>query len=660
MMLTKRIVGGVLLLSAPLLHGAELPALRDEIQWLQAEQYVTAATKTRERVDKSGSTVTVITRQQLQQMGARTLMDALKHVPGLGVNQINVGVTSLEVRGVKTDFSEKVLFLINGHPVNNNLVNGGALLSRHDMPVKDIQAVEVVRGPGSALYGANAFVAVINVVTQTADDLSGSQVSVAGGSFDTGEVNVAHGDSSQDWNYAVNLNAYQTDGWKSEMERDSLGNSGKTDYWQQRYEIGFQGGYQGFGFQGRYLEREAGDYLGAFSVLNDGSQQNYQEYFIEASYKSDFSSQSYLISKVYYDHFEFDNTWEFTPSFFLRSPIKHDRTGADVQWNTLMSGNNKVLLGAAFEHQTQYDVELWSNFGSGALVDVSDAMNWNGQHRRDIVAAYAQDIWDPTESVRVIAGARYDRYSDFGGTFNPRTSVSWQMNERYLWVASYGSAFRAPTFGELYNTNNNSVVGNPDLEPEEIDTFELSLRAALGPTSYLKLTGFYNSIEDAIIPTAGAGAVNYSENSGELKVSGLEMEYMIRFVTGSSLNLNYTYQDPENEALDVRAAEVPLHRANVMLNHRFSRSWKEYLGLLYESSLERETGDARSAVPEQTSVDLALTWLSSEHNTTLTMSVYNLFDEDTVNPSRDVNNNEMSDFPAPGRSLMLALELLLR
>ncbi|AUM11999.1 TonB-dependent receptor plug domain-containing protein [Ketobacter alkanivorans] len=655
----KRMIGGALVMGAPLGHAAQLPALQEEIQWLQAEQYVTAATKTRERVDKSGSTVTVITREQLQQMGARSLMDALKHVPGLGVNQINVGVTSLEVRGVKTDFSEKVLFLINGHPINNNLVNGGALLSRHDMPVRDIQVIEVVRGPGSALYGANAFVAVINIVTQSGEDLAGSQVHLATGSFDTTELNLAQGATSQNWDYALNLNAYNTDGWKSDMALDSLGSSGTTDYWQQRYEIGFQGRFQDFSLQGRYLKRKAGDYLGAFSVLNDGSEQLYQEYFLEAAHDYELSPQSSLISKLYFDHFEFDNTWEYTPGLFLRSPIKHDRIGAEVQWSKTLSDANKLLLGVALEHQDQYDVELWSNGGSGPLIDVSDTMNWNGEHSRDIVAAFVQDIWDPADNLRVIAGARYDRYSDFGGTFNPRASVMWQAMDRHQLVASYGSAFRAPTFGELYNTNNNSVVGNPDLTPEEIDTLELTLNSVIGRRSHLRITGFYNSIDDAIIPTAGAGAVNYSENSGELKVLGVEMEYAVRFVNGSSLNLNYTYQDPENKAENARVAEVPLHRANAMMNHRFSRNWKAFAGILYESSLGRESGDIRSSVPEQTAVDMALSWFSDSQHMVVTGSIYNLFDEDLVNPSRDVTDNGMSDFPSAGRSLMLAFNLTL-
>ncbi|MEE2731070.1 MAG: TonB-dependent receptor [Pseudomonadota bacterium] len=660
MSVKKRIAGGVVLFHVTLTQASELPALKDEIQWLQAEQFVTTATKTRERVDRSGSTVTVITHEQLRQMGARSVMDALKRVPGLGVNQINVGVTALEVRGVKTDFTEKVLFLINGHPINNNLVNGGAMLSRHDLPVADIQAIEVVRGPGSALYGANAFVAVINIVTRSGEELAGSQINVAGGSFNSAALNLAHGEANQNLEYAVNLNLYHTDGWGEEVARDSLGGSGPTDYWQQRYELGVQGRMGGFEFQGRYLEREAGDYLGAFSVVNDGSEQNYQEYFLEAAYNYSLSSGSHLISKVYHDHFEFDNTWEYLDDFYLRSPIKHDRTGAEVQWNWASTGAHKLLVGGALEHQTQYGVELWTNNGSGPLIDVSDSMNWNGDHRRDIVAAFVQDIWDPTDAVRVIAGARYDRYSDFGGTFNPRFSVSWQATERYQWVATYGSAFRAPTFGELYNTNNNSVVGNPDLEPEEIDTVELSLRTKLGHRSYFHVTGFYNKIEDAIIPTAGSGAVNYSENAGELKVLGVEMEYEARFLSGSSFNVNYTYQDPQNEALGVRVAEVPLHRANLLLNHRFSRSWKGFLGVLYESSLDREPDDIRSPVPDQASVDLALSWLNVSQDLVVTASVYNLLDEQLVFPARDVNNNGMSDFPAAGRSFMVEVEYALR
>ncbi len=87
-----------------------LSALEEEVLWLKEETYVTTATKTFEDIKKSGSTVSVVSADELKSMGARTLMDALKRVPGLGINQVNLGTSSVEVRGVKTDFGEKVLY----------------------------------------------------------------------------------------------------------------------------------------------------------------------------------------------------------------------------------------------------------------------------------------------------------------------------------------------------------------------------------------------------------------------------------------------------------------------------------------------------------------------------------------------------------------------
>jgi outer membrane cobalamin receptor len=628
------------------------PSLQEEIRWLKEEHYVTTATKTLETLKKSGSTMSVITADDLQKMGARNLMDALKRVPGFGINRFNMGTRSLEVRGVKTDFSEKVLFLINGHPINNNLVNGGALSSYNNFRIDDIKVIEVVRGPGSALYGANAFVAVVNIVTKSANDVNGTQLSVAGGSYETNQLNLLHGGQVGNVDVAVNLNMYHSNGWKGEVERDDHGNSGTTDYWQKRYEVGFQAAINDFSIQGRYVQRKAGDYLGAFSLLNAGSKQEYQEYFLEGSYQYAFDSQTQLMAKLYFDHFQFDNLWEFTPAGnFVRSPVEHDKLGGEAQVAWDSSDNNKLLVGVALEHQSQYNVELWANGGSGPLLDISDVANWNGSHNRNIFAVYAQDIWDIKETLRLIAGARYDRYSDFGGTFNPRASVSWEFAPDYQLVATYGSAFRAPTFGELYNTNNNSIVGNPNLNPEEIDTYELGVNVDINRRSKFHSTLFYNEIDNIIAP-------DFSENIGELAVLGIELEFDTRLSDGSSIGLNYTYQDPTNKVTDTRAPEVPLHRANAMYRYRFSRYIDAFVGVLYESTLSRDSADPRADVPELYAVDLALTWRNQSENIRITASIYNALDEDLVDPSRISNNPEIFDFPAPGRNFMLELQLI--
>ncbi|MCP5019098.1 MAG: TonB-dependent receptor [Ketobacter sp.] len=645
-----------------------MPALQEEIKWLQEEQYVTTATKTLESLRKSGSTMTIITANELQQMGARDLMDALKRVPGFGINRFNMGTSSIEVRGVKTDFSEKVLLLINGHPTNNNLVNGGALSSYNNIPVKDIKVVEIVRGPGSALYGANAFVGVVNVVTNQAKDLNGTELSVAAGSFQTNQVNLQHGGSIGEVDLAFNVNAFHSDGWKGGVESDAIGQSGETDYWQQRYEFGFQTSYRNIDLQGRYVQRKAGGYLGANYVLNDGSEQDYTEYFIEGIYHYDINSDALVSTKLYFDHFEFDNLWDiypegyldpvfnvvYTEGLYLRSPIKHDKTGMEVQLTWSWHEEHKLVSGVAFEHQAQYDVEFWSNNGAGPMVDISDVANWNDSHNRNIRALYVQDIWDPTDAVRLIVGGRYDDYSDFGNTFNPRASVSWDATDKYQLIATYGSAFRAPTFGELYNINNPSIVGNPDVQPEEIQTAELGFNATLSKRSQAKATLFYNYIEDIIAPRPQTG-VAYSDNIGELEVLGVELEYSTRLKDGSSLGLNYTYQDPTNKLTNSRASDVPLHRANFTYNYRYSRYLTAFAGVLYESALTREVNDVRSGVSDQVTVDLALSWRNQAENVQLTASIYNLMDEDLVDPSPAAM---LSDYPNAGRSLMLEIQLM--
>ncbi|RLU02074.1 MAG: TonB-dependent receptor [Ketobacter sp.] len=643
-----------------------LPQLKEEIRWLQEERFVTTATKTRESLRKSGSTVTVITADDLELMGARDLMDALKRVPGFGTNRFNMGISSVEVRGVKTDFSEKVLFLVNGHPVNNNLVNGGALSSYSRFPVKDIKVVEIVRGPGSALYGANAFVAVVNIITKQADDIQGVALSAAAGSFETNQIDIQYGGAAGPLEIAVDANLYHSDGWKGEVESDAIGQSGKTDFWQKRYDLGFNARYQDFGVQGRFVKREAGGYLGANNVLNEGSEQEYKEYFLEGSHYFEFGSGAFLTSKLYFDHFEFDNLWQIFPAGFfdgvltypeglyLRSPIQHDKTGLELQvtWNWL--DRHKLVSGVAFEHQAQYGVEFWSNNGQGPLVDISDVANWNGSHNRNIRALYVQDIWDPTDQMRVIVGGRYDDYSDFGNTFNPRASVSWDFSERYQAIATYGSAFRAPTFGELYNINNPSIVGNPLVEPEEIETVELGLNAWISKRSTAKVTLFHNSIDDIIGSRPQPSTVSYYDNVGELAVHGIELEYAHRLLDGSSVSVNYTYQDPENKLSGARAADVPLHRANVMFNYRYSRYLSAFVGVLYESALAREEADSRSDVSDQTEVDVALTWRNHADDISLTASFHNLFDEDLVDPAPGVM---LSDYPQPGRSFMLELQI---
>jgi len=650
-------------------NDAPFNALEDEIQWLQEEVFVTTATKTKEVIGKSGSTLSVITHEDLRDMGARTLMDALKRMPGLGVSQINAGLTSLEVRGVKTDFAEKVLFLINGHPINNNLVNGGANSSYHEFIVDDIQRVEIVRGPGSALYGANAFVAVVNIVTKTAKDVRGIEVTAGVGSFGTSKFNIQTGYLNNDYSFSANLNISETDGLDGFIESDAIGQAGNVDYSQKRYEAGFNLMKGSFFLQGRYVYREAGNFLSINNVLNDESDQEYIDYFIEAGIQKKLSHKASLNTKFYFDHFEFDNTWDLYPEgysdpantscpsfgscpdgYTIRSPVEHDILGTDSQFTYQLTQSQKLLVGLMFEHQSQYGVELWTNSGVGELQDISSVANWNASQNRDVTAFYVQDIWDIQDSLRLIAGARYDHYSDFGETVNPRASLTWSFIPSSRLLISYGSAFRAPTFGELFNSNNAGIIGDTDLDPEEIETYEIGVQGKVSRRVDYTITWFRNEIENLIAPVEGA-AVNTAANVGELEVEGVELEVSSRLSNGSTLGANYTYQHSINEVTGDRLSDIPLHRVNLTFNYFISRYLSLFTGVMFKGETVRDSGDTRDDVDAYTTVDIALVsrdlWLK---NLELKASAYNLFDKTYYDPAPNVM---LSDYPKAGRNFML-------
>jgi len=642
-----------------------LSALQQEILWLKEETYVTTATKTLEAIKKSGATVSVITSTDLKNMGARNLMDALKRVPGLGIDIINIGIPSIEVRGVKADFSEKVLFLINGHPTNNNLVNGGATWSYNNFIVDDIKRVEVVRGPGSALYGANAFVAVINIITKTSNDINGTELTIAAGSNDAKKINIQVGDKTNEVAYAANLNFFDTDGFRETVQADALGTSGDTNDWNQRYDFGFNLNFLNYSLQGKYLKRNSGPYIGTANALNDESEQEYVEYFVELGYTRELSQAFHFNSKLYYDRFESDNYWEVYPEGFAgfqdgmlgRSPITNERMGAELQFDYVY-GQHKALLGIMYESQAQFNVGFEANFNpttgaplQGGYQDIMDRWPWNGSHDREINAIFLQDIWDMHEDLRLILGARYDRYSDFGDSFNPRASLNWEFIENYSLIATYGSAFRAPTFGEQHNINNPFVIGNPDVNPEKIKTFELGLSGDINKRTQFSVTGFHNRIKNLISPTPNPPGASVSNNIGELRVRGIETEFTSRLRNGSSFDINYTYQYAVNELTGQRVADVPMHKANASFNYRYSQYMSTYIGLLHRGQLKRSPGDVRSGVSDYITVDLAINWQNYIDNLAITASVYNLLDEEYVDaaPAGTV----ASDFPKPGRNLMV-------
>jgi iron complex outermembrane receptor protein len=636
----------------------EHDSLEKELAYLAAERkVVVTASKIEEHVDKTVATTTVITQDDIAHIGARTLVDVLRLVPGIGITQTQFGWREIEVRGVKTVLSEKVQIMLNGHPLDHNLQNAGSAWVYDDLPVDTIKRVEVVRGPGSALYGANAFLAVINIITQNAKDLNGVHTSAGWGSFDTQQYRASWGkqfDNSAE--AAVHFNFTDTNGINSPIPADSLSvqglNSsapGKSQLTEGRYDLEWQLGYQDFKLDGRYINKKTGAFFGAASILSDDrTQQDYNNYFLRLSRTWKIKDDFTVDTQVFHDFFSFDNVWQVAPALFGRNGLQDTRTGGEIQTNYHINETQTLISGFSYAKEQQ-----------GSLIDELGAdpahlmptLPSTEERIRRRWGVYVEDVWDPLNNLRLTLGARYDRYNDFGGTFNPRMGFNWEFIKNYSLKFSYGTAYRAPAFGELGLVNNPVLLGNPTLKPEEVKTFETGIIAHPAAGLTTQATYYHSAISQIISQVPGQAAIARIDNSGSLTAEGVELEARYDFdgnLQGSYLSANHVWQ--HSVQMGRQLADVPRHRTNLTALWAYDNTWSSFAHVLIKDSTLRNLGDTRNDVPAYALFDLGLLGKNMfGKKVDVSFNVYNLFDKRYFDPA-PTSLNFIGDYQMAGRA----------
>ncbi|TAK64823.1 TonB-dependent receptor plug domain-containing protein, partial [Methylobacter sp.] len=401
-------VGALILSSSAFAEiSAEHDSLENELAYLAAErQVVVTASKIVEHVDKTIATTTVITQDDIAHIGARNLLDVLRLVPGIGITQNQIGIREIEVRGVKTSLSEKVQIMLNGHPLDHNLQNAGSTWVYDDLPVDTIKRVEVVRGPGSALYGANAFLAVINIITQNAKDLNGLHTSAGWGSFDTQQYRASWGkqfDNSAE--AALHFNFTDTNGINSPIPADSLSIQGLTSsapgrsqLTEGRYDLEWQLGYQDFKLDGRYINKKTGTFFGATSILSDDrTQQDYNDYFLRLSRNWKIKDNLTVDTQIFHDFFSIDNIWQLAPAQFARFGLQDTRTGGEIQANYHVSNAQTVISGFSYAKEQQGNLIDQSGIDPAHLMPASSTTA--KERTRERWGVYIEDVWNPLKSL---------------------------------------------------------------------------------------------------------------------------------------------------------------------------------------------------------------------------------------------------------------------
>lgn len=666
--------GALLTLSASQCNSSDRQLWEIPLEELVQTRVSTLASGTATPLDKAAAVVTVITEDDIIAMGATSIEQVLETVPGLHVGTSDQGYSAkYNIRGITSSFNAQTLVLINGIPITN-IVFGNRGNVWAGMPVKSVSRIEVIRGPGSAMHGADAFAGVINIITKTRKDINGTITGYRQGSFDTQAAWLEHGQSLNGIDIGLVLELETTDGHKEVVEADVLGLSGPVSTMKDSIDARLDFSFDQFRLRLGYQDRSnIGTGVGVLPILDTDGRFASQRFNTDFTYtEKNLAPDLQLETRISYyrDTQEVEDNIMLAPpgafpgfpDGFIGNPgFKEEQARLDI--SAIYEGIRQHIwrFGAGFYWGDVFETTETKNFYPDnsprpGIEDVSDnAEVWLPEKHRTNHYVFLQDEWQFTENWLLTTGVRFDHYSDFGDTTNPRLALVWATTDTITTKLLYGKAFRAPSITELFVTSNPVNLGNKDLKPETIDTYEFAFSHQLSPRLNYTANTYYYRVEDLIISTPN-GQIQQSQNVNDRTGYGVELE--IDYKTSPDLRIlaNYAYQHSEDDKTDKYVGDAPEHQIYSRAEWRLSDKWliSPQLNWVGEQKRTPEDTTRSKNVPHYTTVDLTMKQLNVVPDLDMTLAIHNLFDRKVVEPSPISPlpfGGPASDLPSAGRSI---------
>lgn len=635
------------------------------------KSFVSIATGSKQPIARAPSVATVITAEDIQTIGAADIDEVLETVPGLHVSRSPIGYNPIyTIRGISTQYNPQVLMLVNGIPITAAYVGDRSQIWA-GMPVENIARIEVIRGPGSALYGADAFSGVINIITKTAADIDGTQLGLRAGSFNSGDAWMQYGGNTHGFDTAGYLRVGHTDGQHQIIAADVLSGTpfslapgpvnlgydaidGRIDLSRNKWRL--RAGYQ--------QRSNAKTGAGVASALdpvgtNYGERINTDLTYQDANFAHDLdvtAQASFLYITEQSDLTLFPPGTNFGlgafPNGVIGNPYKwerHLRANVSAVYSGLR--RHKLRFGVGTQNDDLYKTRESRNYNlvnipgvgnfpaplPGGLTEMTSADIFLTPHSRRVNFVYAQDEWNFTRDWYLTAGVRNDRYSDFGSTTNPRLALVWDTAYNLTSKLLYGQAFRPPSFAELYNINNPVAQGNPNLKPETNQSVELAFAWQATSALQANLNLFRYQMKDILRFVQNPDASYTAQNAGQQHGQGFETELVWDAAANLRLSGNYAMQHSIDETTNQDAGNAPRNHVYARADWRFMPRWTVDTQLNYVANRKREPGDNRPPIADYHTVDLTLRSNNESGDWAYSFKVLNMFGADAREPS-----------PAPG------------
>jgi len=612
---------------------------------------VLGASRYEQRISDAPASISIITSQDIKRYGYRTMADVLNSVPGLYVtydrNYHYLGAGGFLRQG---DYNTRMLLLVDGHRMNNNIYDTAAVGNDLILDIDLVDRVEVIRGPGSSLYGSNAFFGVINVITKGASHVNGLELSAEGGSSDANKQRATFGRAfGNGLEMVLSATRYHSRGqslYYKEYDSPAT-NSGRSDGGDYEGYSSFFTNVKmaGLDVQAAYGSRTKGIPTGAWgTVFNDDRTKSIDaQGYIDVRYHRAFRDNQDLSVRVFYDYYRYDGKYlfDYPPLTINRDLAVGKWWGTEALYKTRIGDRHTVIAGLEYRDNLLQQQKNYDDSPYAVYLD-DDRGSYS-------LGAYAQGEFTVTERILLNLGARYDHYKDFSGRLNPRAALIWNPLERTTVKFIYGEAYRIPNAYELYYSDGNVTQGaNPGLDPETIRTYELVLEKYVKEFR-LCLSGFYYDVENLISQQTEAAGVMVFANTGRAEGRGIQFEMERKWRNGLAGKLSYSFQEVTSNQDGVEFANFPKHLVKFNAFGPIIRNW---LGLGVEiqyASSQRNLNGTRDG--GYTLVNATLLSEKTFRDLDLSFSVYNVLDKKYSNPGS--REHVQSDIGQDGRTFRL-------
>jgi iron complex outermembrane receptor protein len=686
------ILGGACCSAALTTALAQTPSEEEELAQVYGDKTtISIATGAPQALRRAPAVATVITAQDIAAMGATGIDEVLESVPGMHVSRSSNSFAPLYlIRGIHSEFNAQTLMLLNGVPLTTLFV-GNRGLGWGDMPVENIARIEVIRGPGSALYGADAFSGVINVITKTAADVGGTDVGVRAGSFRSHDGWLQYGGTLGGYDVAAYLRVGRTDGQRETVATDQqtlldgVFNT-RASLAPGPMNVGFKAvdasGDVSRGklrLRGSYklrddLQTGAGvagalDPVGRYRIQRVTSDLSWTDIELAEDWRATLTA-SYL-------HYQqtFNVPLQLFPPGAFGGSFPNGMLGAPSTWERQLRlaavaayggiKGHALRIGAGHDDLDMYRTRELKNFTiipsgpavglpvplpSGQLQEFQPSESFVEPHRRTVGYLYLQDEWSMAKDWTLTAGVRHDRYSDFGTTTHPRVALVWDAQLDLTMKLLYGRAFRAPAFTEQYSINNPVIRGNAALKPERISTLEAAFAWQARADMQLNLSLFRYDMKDIIRTADSGGGTAQFNNIGAQHGTGLELEALWDATRKLRLSGNVALQRSIEDATGTDAGYAPRWHANGRADWSFANGWLLSGQVNHVAERQRAMGDARAPIADYTTADLTLRTARGRDAWDFAVSLRNLFNADAREPSLAPGVGLPQDIPLARRS----------